>query len=164
MPFPASLKGPEARVAIGFCRSPRLTGGNRMRGHGDRLGRHGPRLSSRRLCVPFDPDDIEDDRIYFSAPKINGGSNDAPAFWHRLFGTFFEHDPQTDPSSWGRDKSTEDLKQAFGTRPGMKRSELVKALQALGHDEATCYRATRSGGYLGRYLVEASGVLALRAP
>ncbi len=135
-----------------------------MRGHGDRLGRHGPRLSSRRLCVPFDPDDIEDDRIYFSAPKINGGSNDAPAFWHRLFGTFFEHDPQTDPSSWGRDKSTEDLKQAFGTRPGMKRSELVKALQALGHDEATCYRATRSGGYLGRYLVEASGVLALRAP
>lgn len=128
------------------------------------------------LCVPFDPDDIEDDRIYFSAPKINDGPNYAPSVWHRRFGTFFEHDPQTDPSSWGRDKTKEessedrqrirfeDLKKAFGTRPGMKRSELVKALQALGHDEATCYRATRSGGYLERYLVEASGVLALRSP
>lgn len=128
------------------------------------------------LCVPFDPDDIEDDRIYFSAPKINDGPNYAPSVWHRRFGTFFEHDPQTDPSSWGRDKTKEessedrqrirfeDLKKAFGSRPGMKRSELVKSLQALGHDEATCYRATRSGGYLERYLVEASGVLALRSP
>ncbi len=128
------------------------------------------------LCVPFDPDDIGDDRINFWTPKTNDGPNYAPSVWHRRFGTFFEHDPQTDPSSWGRDKTKEessedrqrirfeDLKKAFGNRPGMKRSERVKSLQALGHDEATCYRATRSGGYLERYPVEASGVLAIRSP
>jgi hypothetical protein len=46
----------------------------------------------------------------------------------------------------------------------MKRSELVRALKDLGHDEATCYRATGSDGYLRKYLVEAAGVLALRSP
>lgn len=128
------------------------------------------------LCVPFDPDDLEDDRIYFAAPKINDGPNYAPTVWKRRFGTFFAHDAETDPATWGRDRSKdevaeerhkirfEDLKKAFGNRPGMKRSELVKALKELGHDEATCYRATAKGGYLSRYLIEASGVLALRSP
>jgi hypothetical protein len=102
------------------------------------------------LCVPFDPDDIKDDRIYFSAPKINDGPNYAPSVWHRRFGTFFHHDSQTDPSSWGRDKTTDE---ASEDRQRIR-------FEALGHDEATCYRATRSGGYL----VEASGVLALRTP
>jgi hypothetical protein len=46
----------------------------------------------------------------------------------------------------------------------MKRSELVKALMAIGHDEATCYRATRKDGYLDRYLTEVAGVLGLRSP
>lgn len=128
------------------------------------------------LCVPWDPDDIEDDRIYFSAPKINDGPNYAPTVWRRRFGTFFAHDPETDPSTWGREKTKDeaaserqritfaDLQKAFGTRPGMKRSELVKALMALDLDEATCYRATRAGGYLERYLVETAGVLGLRTP
>lgn len=128
------------------------------------------------LCVPWDADDIEDDRIYFAAPKINDGPNYAPTVWHRRFGTFFEHDPETDPRTWGREKTKEesaserqritfdDLKKAFGTRPGMKRSELVKALMAIGHDEATCYRATRKDGYLDRYLTEVAGVLGLRSP
>ena len=62
------------------------------------------------------------------------------------------------PRGWGK------LKKAFGTRPGMKRSELVKALMAIGHDEATCYRATRKDGYLDRYLTEVAGVLGLRSP
>jgi hypothetical protein len=128
------------------------------------------------LCVPFDAEKIEDSRIYFACPKINDGPNYAPTVWKRTFGTFFEHDPETDPSTWGQEKSKDeaaaerqkltfaDLKAAFGTRPGMKRSELVRALKDLGHDEATCYRATGSDGYLRKYLVEAAGVLALRSP
>jgi len=128
------------------------------------------------LCVPFDAEDIEDDRVYFAAPKINDGPNYAPTVWRRKFGTFFAHDPETDPASWGRDKTKDevaaekhkirfdDLKKAFGGRPGMKRAELVKALIALGHDEATSYRATRKDGYLSQYLVEVAGVMALRSP
>lgn len=128
------------------------------------------------LCVPFDADDLEDQRIYFACPKLNDGPNYAPTVWKRKFGTFFSHDPETDPTTWGKEKTKDesaaerqkltfaDLQTAFGTRPGMKRSELVKALKDLGHDEATCYRATGSHGYLRRYLVEAAGVLALRKP
>lgn len=128
------------------------------------------------LCVPFDADNIEDTRIYFACPKLNDGPNYAPTVWHRKFGTFFAHDPETDPTTWGKEKTKDesaaerqkltfaDLQTAFGTRPGMKRSELVKALKELGHDEATCYRATGADGYLRRYLVEAAGVLGLRKP
>jgi hypothetical protein len=128
------------------------------------------------LCVPFDADNIEDTRIYFACPKLNDGPNYAPTVWHRKFGTFFAHDPETDPSTWGKEKTKDeaaaerqkltfaDLQTAFGTRPGMKRSELVKALKDLGHDEATCYRATGPDGYLRKYLVEAAGVLGLRKP
>ncbi len=127
------------------------------------------------LCVPF-TEDLEDKRIYWSCPKINDGPNYAPTVWKRTFGTFFEHDPSTDPTTWGREKDKAesaaerqkltfaDLKGAFGTRPGMRRNELVKALVAAGHDEATSYRATASDGYLRRYLVEAAGVLGLRSP
>ena len=56
-----------------------------------------------------------------------------------------------------------DLMVAFGTRPGMKRNELVRALEEAGHEEATCYRATASDGYLRKYLVDAAGVLGLRS-
>lgn len=127
------------------------------------------------LCVPF-TEDLEDKRIYWSCPKLNDGPNYAPTVWKRTFGTFFEHDPTTDPTTWGqvKDKAESaaerqritfaDLKAAFGTRPGMRRNELVKALKEAGHDEATCYRATASDGYLRRYLVEAAGVLGLRSP
>lgn len=127
------------------------------------------------LCVPF-TEDLEDKRIYWSCPKLNDGPNYAPTVWKRTFGTFFEHDPTTDPTTWGqvKDKAEAaaerqritfaDLKAAFGTRPGMRRNELVKALKEAGHDEATCYRATASDGYLRRYLVEAAGVLGLRSP
>jgi hypothetical protein len=127
------------------------------------------------LCVPFDPDNIEDDRIYFATPKLNDGPNYAPTVWHRRFGTFFEHDPNTDPRMWGREKSEderaqerqrigiEDLEAAFGDRPGMKRAELVRALVAAGHDEATCYRATKEpDGYLMKHLHVVAGVYGLK--
>jgi hypothetical protein len=128
------------------------------------------------LCVPFDAEDIEDQRVYFACPKINDGPNYAPTVWLRKFGQFWDHDASTDPTTWGKEKTKEDaaaerqkltfkdLQAAFGKRPGMKRTELVKALKDLGHDEATCYRATASDGYLRKYLVEAAGVLGLRAP
>jgi hypothetical protein len=128
------------------------------------------------LCVPFEAEDIEDDRIYFATPKINDGPNYAPTVWKRRFGTFFDHDPATDPTTWGKDRSKEEvaeerqkitfahLQEAFGTRPGMKRRELVQALKDQGHDEATCYRATGKDGYLKRFLTEAAGVVALRKP
>lgn len=127
------------------------------------------------LCVPFDADDIEDDRIYFATPKLNDGPNYAPTVWHRRFGTFFEHDPNTDPRMWGREKtdderaqdrqriSLEDLEAAFGDRPGMKRAELVRALVAAGHDEATCYRATKEpDGYLMKHLHVVAGIYGMR--
>lgn len=127
------------------------------------------------LCVPF-TEDLEDKRIYWSCPKLNDGPHYAPTVWVRTFGTFFAHDPTTDPATWGqaKDKAESaaerqklgfaDLKAAFGTRPGMRRTVLVKALEEAGHDEATCYRATAADGYLRKYLVEAAGVLGLRAP
>ena len=127
------------------------------------------------LCVPFDADDITDDRILFSTPKLNDGANYAPTVWKRKFGTFFEHDPNTDPRSWGRAKTDDeraeerwkitvgDLKAAFGDRPGMKRAELVRALVAAGHDEATCYRATKEpDGYLMRHLHVVAGVYCMK--
>ena len=127
------------------------------------------------LCVPFDADDIEDDRIYFATPKLNDGPNYAPTVWHRRFGTFFRHDPDTDPRMWGREKSEderaqerqrigkEDIEVAFGDRLGMKRAELVRALVAAGHDEATCYRATKEpDGYLMKYLHVVAGVYGMK--
>jgi len=128
------------------------------------------------LCVPFDAEKLTDTRIYFACPKLNDGPNYAPTVWKRTFGTFFEQDPETDPSTWGQEKSKEDaaaerhaitfaeLQAAFGKRPGMKRSELIKALKERGHSEATAARATASDGYLRKYLVEAAGILGLRAP
>lgn len=128
------------------------------------------------LCVPFDAEDIEDKRVYFACPKINDGENFAPTVWLRKFGQFWDHDPETDPSTWGKEKTKDeaaaerqkitfaDLQSAFGTRPGMKRSELIKALKDLGHNEATVCRATGTDGYLRKYLVEAAGILGLRKP
>lgn len=126
------------------------------------------------LCLPFDSEEMEDDRVYFATPKLNDGANYAPSVWKRRFGTFFEHDPNTDPRTWGKDKSDEerheerrkigrdDLEAAFGDRPGMKRNELVKALVGMGHDEATCYRATTANGYLMKHLNAVAGVVALK--
>jgi len=93
-----------------------------------------------------------------------------------MFGTLFAHGPETDPKTWGKEKTEDesaaerqkltfaDLQTAFGTRHGRKRSELVRALKDLGHDEATCYRATGADGYLRKYLIEAVGILGLRKP
>jgi len=123
------------------------------------------------LCLPWDSDEMEDDRVYFATPKLNDAANYAPSVWHRRFGTFFEHDPNTDPRTWGKDKSEEerheerrkigkeDVEAAFGDRTGMKRNELVKALVSLGHDEATCYRATGPNGYLMKHLHTVAGVI-----
>lgn len=122
------------------------------------------------LCLPWDSEELEDDRIYFATAKINDGPMYAPTVWKRRFGTFFEHDPNTNPKDWGKPKTDEernedrrkigreDLEAAFGDRPGMKRAELVRALVAAGHDEATCYRATKPDGYLMKHLHVVAGI------
>lgn len=82
----------------------------------------------RYLGVPFDADSIEDQRVYFAAANLNEGPNHAPTVWKRRSGTFFQHDPETDPKCWGQVKTKEesaeekhkirfeDLKKSFGTR------------------------------------------------
>jgi hypothetical protein len=65
-------------------------------------------------------DDPEDPRVYWTCPKLNNGTMYAASVWHRKFGTFFEHDPKTNPRDWGktdddREKiSPSDLQAAFG--------------------------------------------------
>jgi hypothetical protein len=108
-------------------------------------------------------DDMTDDRIYWSCPKLNDGEMYAPTVWRRRFGTFFEHDDKTDATSWGRTDDedsrasikVEHLSDAFEKNPTLKKSALVKRLCKIsGCSEQTAYRALDPDeGYLGRYLM-----------
>ena len=108
-------------------------------------------------------EDVTDDRIYWCCPKLNNGEMYAPSVWHRRFGTFFQHDPDTDPTTWGQDDeredsrsvSPEDLKQAFGDQKHLNKSVLVKRLMKIsGASDKTIYRAITPGpqGYLASLL------------
>lgn len=61
-------------------------------------------LANTARCVyvllPFS-DDQEDSRILWCCPKLNDGQMYGNSVWFRRFGSFFEHDPNTDPKSWG---------------------------------------------------------------
>jgi len=104
-------------------------------------------------------EEMTDDRIYWSCPKLNNGEMYAPSVWHRRFGTFFEHDPNTDPSTYGTDEEREerravtsdDLKEAFGDQENLTKAALVRRLEKLTSASApTIYRAITKGpqGYL----------------
>ena len=117
-------------------------------------------------------DDPEDDRIYWSCPKLNNGSMYAPSVWHRKFGTFFVHDDKTNPKDFGkaddeRESITEEhLRAAFEKTPELKSGELVKKLQkSSGAGESTCWRAIGEDGYLRVHLARSGfGKLKLKEP
>jgi hypothetical protein len=119
-------------------------------------------------------DDTTDDRIYWTCSKLNNGEMYAPSVWHRRFGTHFEHDPNTDPTTWGavddedreRHKVTEAMLRdcfAFAKRPGMKKGELAKLLnEKFGVAESTAYRVIGKDGYAAQWLTEAAGVVSMK--
>lgn len=108
-------------------------------------------------------DDMEDDRIYWVCPKLNNGEMYGASVWHRRMGTFFKHDPKTDPKAWGKEEedyearaiSEGDLKDAFEGQSYLTKSALAKRLvTACKCGEATAYRAMLPGpnGYLAHLL------------
>jgi len=77
--------------------------------------------------------------------------------WKRRFGTFFEHDNETDPRAWGvevrddeasRALEPEDLVNAFGSEHVLKKSTLAKRMEEkLGVGYSTVMRAITAGKY-----------------
>lgn len=113
-------------------------------------------------------DDLTDDRIYWSCPKLNDGMNYAPSVWRRRMGTFFEPDRDTDPETWGQEDereesrtfTTTDLEAVFQSATSLTKSEAARKLVAAAGagSYATAMRALTvgSGGYLA-HLVERDG-------
>lgn len=110
-------------------------------------------------------EDLEDDRIYWACCKLNNGQMYAPTVWHRRFGTFFEHDNETDPQMWGKEEKQEedqlitykDLALAFGQEKAMKKSDIARKLEVLtGCSYSTGMRVIVPGrnGYLAKHVVE----------
>lgn len=105
------------------------------------------------LLIPWDDESFEDDRIYWACCKLNNGQMYAPTVWHRRLGTFFKHDPDTDPTTFGEEKRADAaeerkgitiamLKEAWGDADTLKRSEIVKRLVPVAEcGESTAYRA-----------------------
>jgi len=124
------------------------------------------------MLLPWS-DELEDDRIYWSCCKLNDGAMYPASVWRRRFGTFFAHDEQTDPTTWGEDEdearrsiSREMIATVFkeSKRAGMKKGELVRGLVARFPDvgASTAWRAMGRDGYAMEWLSEAAGVVALR--
>ena len=77
--------------------------------------------------------------------------------WKRRFGTFFEHDEETDPRTWGiearddeasRAVEPEDLVNAFGSEHVLKKSTLAKRIEEkYGVGSSTVMRAITPGKY-----------------
>ena len=108
-------------------------------------------------------EDLEDDRIYWSCPKLNNGEMYAAAVWRRRFGTFFVHDEDTDPTTYGQEDdreerqaiNVEDLTEAFGSEAALTKAVIVKRLVKItSASEKTIYRAITNGpgGYLAAEL------------
>lgn len=123
------------------------------------------------MLLPWS-EDLEDDRIYWACCKLNDGQMYPASVWHRRFGTFFEHDDSTDPTTWGeeaddsddRKKVTKEMVETVfkeSKRPGMKRGELVKAItKRFDVGESTVWRAIKT--YASDWLNTAAGVVALK--
>lgn len=101
------------------------------------------------ILLPWDDENLEDQRVYFACPKLNDGANFMPTVWQRRFGAPFLHDPTTDPTTWGQSAKTErngvtkrDLEDIFGEELGMTRDQLVEKLVEGGISEPTAYRIT----------------------
>ena len=78
----------------------------------------------------------------------------------------FDWDRWTNPAEKNEERraiSLEMLEEAFGKRPGMKAGELVKILaEDFDVAESTAWRAIGKNGYLGKFLDEVAGVVALK--
>lgn len=132
-------------------------------------------VNTSRCCYVMLPwtDDIEDKRVYFATPKLNDGANYAPTVWERKFGTFFVHDDKTNPKDFGKTDeeergaiSEEDLRNAFGDKPELGASALVKQLIAVaGAAQSTAWRAISDSeaGYLRKFMMRSgTGKLKLK--
>lgn len=123
------------------------------------------------MLLPWS-EDVTDDRIYWSCCKLNDGAMYPPSVWRRRFGTFFEHDGETDPTQWGEEPDEDNERRAVTRemlvtvfketkRPGMKRGELVRALVARFElAESTVWRALK--GYGAEWVDTVAGVVALK--
>jgi hypothetical protein len=124
------------------------------------------------ILLPWS-DETEDQRIYWSCVKLNNGKMYPPTVWHRRFGTFFDHDPKTDPREFGKtegeDRHTikeEHLRAALDKTPELKPSDLAKRLvKIVGCGEATAFRAVSEDGHLRPLLMRSGfGKLKLKDP
>lgn len=123
------------------------------------------------MLLPWS-EDLQDDRIYWACCKLNDGAMYPASVWHRRFGTFFEHDGETDPTTWGEEPDANEERRSLtremlvtvfteAKRPGMKRGELVRALVSrFDLAESTCWRALK--GYAAEWTDETAGVVGLR--
>ncbi len=116
-------------------------------------------------------EELEEERVYFACCKLNDGEMYTATVWKRRFGTFFEHDPHTDPNTWGvedtdddKQVSEADIITAFGSESVLAKSTLAKRLVDKGVcGYSTAMRAIGKGGYRS-HMVEttAEGWLQLR--
>lgn len=124
------------------------------------------------VLLPWSDDPVET-RVLWTCAKLNNGQMYPSSVWHRRVGTFFDHDEDTNPQTWGQTEGDDDrkrvtqdqLKAVFAKlgRPGVKKGELAAALSKhLEVGTSTAYRIISEGGYLHPFLIEAAGVLALR--
>lgn len=125
------------------------------------------------MLLPWS-DDMVDTRIYWACCKLNNGEPYAATVWHRKFGTFFEHDPKTNPLDWGRSEGEDDrraltsgqLQDAFGKDKELAVRDLVKRLCKLAAcGESTAYKAVNEDGYLRPLMLRTgNGKLKLKDP
>jgi hypothetical protein len=113
-------------------------------------------------------DEPADTRVLWTCCKLNDGEMYSASVWHRQFGTFFVHDPNTDPTTWGREEGEDPDYQIDETimlkllppgRRAMKRI-LVPELVALGYGSSTAYRKLNpKGEFRGRLIEHEDGML-----
>lgn len=128
------------------------------------------------LLLPWS-DELDDERIYWSCPKLNNGKMYPATVWRRRFGTFFDHDTETDPREWGQEKDEreerrtiepDDLSSAFGSESVLKKSTLARRIEeSTGAGYSTIMRAITPGkyGYLAGLVEETSdGWIKLKKP
>lgn len=116
-------------------------------------------------------DDPEDERVYWTCAKLNNGQMYAPSVWQRRIGTFFTHDEETDPRTWG---NTDEDKERRAVTPEMLKAVFAKlkkqtatkteiARQMAKQFEvgkSTVYRALDT--YLTDHTVELDGEISLK--
>jgi hypothetical protein len=123
------------------------------------------------MLLPWS-EDVTDDRIYWSCCKLNDGAMYPPSVWKRRFGTFFQHDGETDPTQWGEEPDANEERRSVTRemlvtvfketkRPGMKRGELVRELvNRFDLSESTVWRSLKTYG--AEWVDIVAGVVALK--